>query len=196
MVSIHDRPSNLHTYLHTNMKSATRHKLECDAMVFLGQWFAFFWVFFECLEENWSFFQGSLLEKCLWAGFYHNPSEVWSFMTFYPRRLLPDLLGTSKQHHCSPGANSHPPLQGSRKSIPECQMAKKRCSSGSGAKTDHHQKNRLWFTSENPGSGYHRHRILPVRGFKWNEDNNCNRSFVCQAWWVPGFCNSSVCFID
>lgn len=192
IVSIHYWPLNLHTHLHTSMKSVRRHKLECDAVVLLGQWIAFFLI----LKENWNCFQGSVLEKNLWAGFYLNPSKAWSFVTYYLLRLFPDLLGTSKQYHCSPGANSNPPLQGSRKSIPECQMAKKWCSSGSGAKTDHHQKNRLWFTSKNPGSGYHRHRILPVRGFKWDEDNNCNRSFVCQAWWVPGFYDCSDCFMD
>lgn len=160
----------------------------------LGQWIAFFWSV--CLKENWNHFQDPLLKMCLWAVFYHNPSEIWSFLTFYPLRLLPDLPGTGKQYHCSPGANSNPPLQGSRKSISKCQMAKKRCSSGSGAKTDHHQKNRLWFASENPGSGYHGHGILPVRGFEWDEDNNCNRSVVCKAWWVAGFYNYSDCFID
>lgn len=152
--------------------------------------------FFLSLKENQNSFQGSLLEKYISAGFYLEPSKVWSFMAFHPLRLFPDLLGASKQYHCSPGANSNPALQGSRKPLSECQMAKKWCSSGSGAKTDHHQENRLWLTSENPGSGYHRYRILPVRGFKWDEDNNCNRSFVCQAWWVPGFYDYSDCFID
>lgn len=147
-----------------------------------------------CLKEKWNHLEDSLLKMCLWALFYCNPSEVWSFLTFCPLRLLPDLFGTSKQYHCSPGSNSNPPLQGGRKSISKCQMAKKWCSSGSGATTDHHQKNRLWFTSENPGSGYYGHRILPVCGFEWNEDNNCNGSVVCKAWWVLGFFDYSDCF--
>lgn len=177
-----------------NMKWIIKDKLEWDAMVSLGQRIACFWSI--CLKQNWNRFQDPVLKMCLWAVFYHNPSELWSFLTFYPLRLLPDLFGTGKQYHCSPGANSNSSLQGSRKSISECQMAKKWCSSGSGAKTDHHQKNRLWFTSENPGSRYYRHRILPVCGFERDEDNNCNRSVVCKARWVPGFHNYSDCFID
>lgn len=147
------------------------------------------------LKESWNCFQDPFIKICLWVVFYPNSCEGWSFLTSYPYRLLSDLFGTSKQYHCSPGANSNPPLQGSRKSISKCQMAKKWCSCGAGAKTYHHKKNRLWFTSENPGSRYHGYRILPVCGFQWDEDDNCNRSVVCKAWWVPGLYNCSDYFI-